>query len=98
MKQDINFSISRLPGLAAQHLNFPKLMGILLVALSVAVAARAQQTTATIVGNVTDSSGAAVPGAKVTASDNQTNTLRTTVTDKRRTVYVAVSSYRDLLA
>ncbi len=43
--------------------------------------AMAQQTTATIVGNVTDSSGAVLVGAVVTARNTATNTVRTTVTD-----------------
>jgi hypothetical protein len=41
----------------------------------------AQQTTATMVGNVTDSTGAAVVGATVTARNTGTNTLRTTKTE-----------------
>ena len=42
---------------------------------------RAQQTTATVVGNVTDPSGAVVVGAVVTLTNTSTNTVRTTVTD-----------------
>lgn len=41
----------------------------------------AQQTNATIVGNVTDASGAVVVGATVKATNNLTNTVRSTVTD-----------------
>ena len=41
----------------------------------------AQDTTATVIGNVTDSSGASVVGAKVTIRNASTNTTRSTVTD-----------------
>ena len=44
-------------------------------------AAVAQQTNATIVGNVADSSGAVVVGATVTTTNTETNTVRSTVTD-----------------
>jgi hypothetical protein len=59
----------------------PMLLGILILVLNVSITARAQQTNATIVGNVTDTSGAVVVGAKVIATDAATNTARTTVTD-----------------
>src|SRR5580700_9114612 len=45
------------------------------------VTVKAQQTNATIVGNVTDTTGAVMAGAKVTATEAATNTVRTTVTD-----------------
>src|SRR5204863_8919848 len=41
----------------------------------------AQQVTATITGQVTDPSGAAVPGAKVTATDTQRGTQYTAQTN-----------------
>ena len=41
----------------------------------------AQQTTATIIGNVTDSTGASVTGAIVRATNTATNGVRTAVTD-----------------
>ena len=44
--------------------------------------ARAQAVTGTLLGNVTDSSGAAVPGATVTATEVQTNISRTAVTNE----------------
>jgi hypothetical protein len=44
--------------------------------------ARAQAVTGTLLGNITDSSGAAVPGATVTATEVQTNTSRTTVSNE----------------
>jgi hypothetical protein len=46
-----------------------------------ATSALAQDTTATVVGHVSDTSGAAVVGAKVTIKNTNTNTTRTTVTD-----------------
>jgi hypothetical protein len=45
-------------------------------------AAFAQAVTGTLLGNITDSSGAAVPGATVTATEVQTNTSRTTVSNE----------------
>jgi len=42
----------------------------------------AQAVTGTLLGNVTDSSGAAVPGATVTATEIQTNIARTTVSNE----------------
>lgn len=41
----------------------------------------AQQTTATIIGNVTDTTGASVVGATVKTTNTATNSIRTTVTD-----------------
>ncbi|MEX2261434.1 MAG: TonB-dependent receptor [Bryobacteraceae bacterium] len=41
----------------------------------------AQAVTATVVGNVTDPSGASVPAAKVTIQNQQTNQTRTSATD-----------------
>ena len=42
----------------------------------------AQAVTGTLLGNVTDSSGAAVPGATVTATEVQTNIARTAVSNE----------------
>jgi hypothetical protein len=42
----------------------------------------AQAVTGTLLGNVTDSSGAAVPGATVTARETQTNVTRNVVTNE----------------
>ena len=44
--------------------------------------ASAQAVTGTLLGNVTDSSGAAVPGATVTATEMQTNISRSTVSNE----------------
>jgi hypothetical protein len=54
------------------------IVGMLLVPST----ARAQAVTGTLLGNVTDGSGAGVPGATVTALDVQTNTSRTVVTNE----------------
>ncbi len=54
------------------------LVGILLLPST----ARAQAVTGTLLGNVTDSSGAGVPGATVTALEVQTNTSRTAITNE----------------
>jgi Carboxypeptidase regulatory-like domain len=47
--------------------------------------ASAQAVTGTLLGHVTDSSGAGVPGATITATEVQTNTSRTTVTNEAGT-------------
>ena len=44
--------------------------------------AAAQAVTGTLLGNITDSSGAAVPGATVTATEVQTNVSRSTVSNE----------------
>ena len=55
--------------------------------------ASAQAVTGTLLGNVTDSSGAAVPGATVTATEDQTNVSRTAVTNE--TGYYIFSSLQN---
>jgi Carboxypeptidase regulatory-like domain len=54
----------------------------LAVLLSVPSIVHGQAVTGTLLGNVTDSSGAAVPGATVTATEVQTNTGRTVVSNE----------------
>ncbi len=81
MKQEINSISLPAPWWIGQRISFLKLMGILGLVLTLPISANAQQTNATIVGNVTDTSGAVVVGAKVTATDAATNTARVTVTD-----------------
>src|SRR5436190_13294508 len=44
--------------------------------------ASAQAVTGTLLGNITDSSGGAVPGVTVTATEVQTNVGRTAVTNE----------------
>src|ERR1700733_14615835 len=58
-----------------------RLITVSFLILSGFVTAKAQQTNATIVGNVTDTTGAVMAGAKVTATEASTNTVRTTITD-----------------
>lgn len=60
---------------------FLKLATLLLLLAGATHITLAQQTTATIVGNVVDSTGAAVSGATVTVTNTGTNTTRTTATD-----------------
>jgi Carboxypeptidase regulatory-like domain len=57
----------------------------MLLVLSTPSRASAQAVTGTLLGNVTDSSGAAVPGATVTATEVGTNISRTTVSNETGT-------------
>ena len=50
--------------------------------LAIPSTASAQAVAGTLLGNVTDASGAAVPGATVTATEMDTNIARTTVTNE----------------
>jgi len=58
-----------------------RLITVSLLFLGGFVTVKAQQTNATIVGNVTDTTGAVMAGAKVIATEASTNTVRSTVTD-----------------
>src|SRR5215207_8918574 len=58
------------------------LLRSLLVVLAVAGPAAAQEFRGSIAGTVNDSSGAAVPGATVTATNQATNTPQTTTTNE----------------
>jgi len=60
---------------------FAKVTAFLLLMLSLPSAVRAQETTGTIAGNITDATGAVVVGATVTATNTLTNAVRSTVTD-----------------
>ena len=55
------------------------LLGLFLIVPS---HASAQAVTGTLLGNVTDTTGAAVPGTTVTARETQTNVSRTTTTNE----------------
>ena len=63
------------------------------LALIVPSHASAQAVTGTLLGNVTDTSGAAVPGATVTARETQTNVSRTATTNE--TGYFIFSSLQN---
>lgn len=67
----------------ANPANFSRLLqfAALLLCLCISFLASAQQTTGTVVGNVVDSTGAAIVGANVTATNTGTNLARSTVTD-----------------
>jgi hypothetical protein len=54
---------------------------LLIPAIAFAGMASAQQTTATVVGNVTDPTGSIIPGATVTIINSGTNATRSTKTD-----------------
>ncbi len=55
------------------------LLGLVLIVPS---HASAQAVTGTLLGNVTDTTGAAVPGATVTVRETQTNVSRTATTNE----------------
>jgi outer membrane receptor protein involved in Fe transport len=63
------------------------------VVVGVPTAAAAQAVTGTLLGNVTDPSGGALPGATVTATEVQTNSTRTTVSNE--TGYYVFSSLKN---
>lgn len=52
------------------------------ILLGAPTGASAQAVTGTLLGNITDTSGGAVPGASVTATEVQTNTSRTVVSNE----------------
>ena len=58
------------------------IVAMLVGMLAIPSTVSAQAVTGTLLGNVTDSSGAAVPGATVTATETQTNSSRTAVTNE----------------
>jgi hypothetical protein len=72
----MNVRSSRITSLRVVRCALALFLGVLPSSL-----AHAQQTTATIVGNVVDATGAAVPNATVTVTNTGTNTSRTTNTE-----------------
>ena len=67
------------------------------LALTVSARAFAQSTTATMLGTVTDKTGATVAGAKVTARNMQTNLTRTVVSNEQgeyRIEFLPVGNYQ----
>src|SRR5947208_2499316 len=64
----------------AKKVTMSKAFQILFLSLAAAVS-HAQQTTATLLGTVTDASGAAVPGVTVQASNLGTNVVREATSD-----------------
>ena len=67
------------------------------LALTVSARAFAQSTTATMLGTVTDKTGATVAGAKVTARNMQTNLTRTVVSNEQgeyRIEFLPVGDYQ----
>ena len=64
-----------------RRFRFGNVPSLILAIVGICSAGYAQQTTATIIGNVTDSTGASVVGATVKSTNTDTNTVRTTLTD-----------------
>ena len=65
-------------------LHIRALVGLLLLALlAVPITTRAQATTGTISGTVTDESKAVLPGVTVVVKNTETGATRTLVTDER---------------
>jgi Carboxypeptidase regulatory-like domain len=64
-----------------QESHVARVLMMIVVLATMGLTALAQQTTATIVGNVTDTSGAVVVGANVKITNTATNAIRITVTD-----------------
>ena len=78
------------------------LLGILFIAAALCFSvtpARGQATsTTTVVGQITDQSGAVVPGAEVTLLDVDTQTKRTTISNESRPVHFRQRAARELQA
>jgi uncharacterized surface anchored protein len=58
-----------------------RILAALFTAVLTAATAHAQITTGSLLGTITDPSGAVIPGVKVTALHVETNLLRETITD-----------------
>jgi hypothetical protein len=76
----MNFDLYTRLCLRLRHSYFPA--AAVLVFIFLAVPVHAQQTLGSLNGTVLDTSGAAVPGATVTARDTQTNLQRTTTSQQ----------------
>ena len=61
----------------------PRLLALVGLTLSIGLPILAQQTTAILTGNVTDSSGGIIPGVAVKATNQQTNVARETTTNEQ---------------
>ena len=81
MTQARNTAAANTPGAKRPRIHAGGLIALALLVTSISITAIAQQTNGTIVGNVTDTTGAVVAAAKVTATQAATNTVRTTVSD-----------------
>lgn len=81
MKQAWNKILDLVPAIQVRNRVWVERFAFLVLVAGVTATAPAQQTNATIVGNITDTSGAVVVGATINATNKSTNTLRTSVTD-----------------
>jgi hypothetical protein len=88
MRLNVRHASGRLPQTPNTSVALPAygmvcgMVAILVAMLAVPSSVSAQAVTGTLLGNVTDSSGAAVPGATVTATETQTNSSRTAVSNE----------------
>ena len=90
-------TLSRYPSKGAFAMVRPKvLLFVLLAGLLALPGALAAQTTADVVGRVTDTSGAVLPGASVTIENVGTKDVRTTVTQRHRGLPLHVVADRQL--
>ena len=84
----MRLSVSSASGRHSRTTNLPAAfavcgMAVMLVGmLAIPSTVSAQAVTGTLLGNVTDSSGAAVPGVTVTATETETNVSRTAVSNE----------------
>lgn len=81
MRQIWKKALGLVPVLSGRSLPWITGLAVVLLLTGFSSTALGQQTNATIVGNITDASGAVVEGARVTATSKSTNAVRTTVTD-----------------
>src|SRR5882724_2324112 len=89
-----NLKISKSEDLMERKLYWWLILGVL--GLLLVPSGRAQSTTATMLGNVTDKTGAIVAGAKVTARNTQTNLTRTVSSNEQgeyRIEFLPVGNY-----